>query len=729
MKITVCIGFPLAPALLCAFLMLAVAADADARTRRDVYVSPGATRGDGSRDKPYGSIREALDKRVEDWGQVFLGPGVYREDVVVERDGVWFYPWKQYGVVIEGSFTIKGQGIALRGVTFRSKDKAIVVAASAKRCQLQDNRVVELADGGVGLFVEGGALVIGNVVDLRKGDAKDTTGIRLRAGDGRLPLVDHNRVAGAARGIMVEASEQAPDAVWRLTHNEVRECEVGIKVVAAHTVLRYNRAWRCTGPGLEISGGGCTVERNAVYDNGDPANATSPTADTTLPDAPATSRQIHVSADAAPGGDGSLEKPFTAIAKATADLRPGDTVIVGDGVYRERVTISVLAPADAPVVIRSKRKHAAIIVKGRITLSDCAHVRIEGFKFVASTAAVFFGLDARRCTVSGCLLTTLKGKASSTLFISGPSASHNVIEDCVLEGRGRNRMGIQFECQRFNQHCVVRRCTISGYDSAVQTGRGSYPTAPPGYHIIEDCEFFNNNDGVHLKMADGIVRRCHLHHNIAHGITVRYGARQLVEDNRIYHNGIGIRLHSPSHLVRNNVIYANKKAGILASVFTGEPAYDPPTSCFVVNNTFWRNGGRAIQLQHGARVSWLRNVIVGASPDQWLVVREATPRNTPWAPSGVARLADFNLYHNGRVPLLREYEGGEHDLFADPMLVDPGNGDFSLAANSAARNAVSADWAALPPIPFAIVGNPAARSLGASGDVTKPGQAHGIGHQ
>jgi len=36
---------------------------------------------------------------------------------------------------------------------------------------------------------------------------------------------------------------------------------------------------------------------------------------------------------------------------------------------------------------------------------------------------------------------------------------------------------------------------------------------------------------------------------------------------------------------------------------------------------------------------------VGASPDQWLVVREATPRNTPWAPSGVARLADFNLYH------------------------------------------------------------------------------------
>ena len=700
--------------------MIAFASEGDARTRRDVYVSPGAKHGDGSRDRPYGSIREALDTRKEDWGQVFLGPGVYREDIVVERDGVWFFPWKQYDVVIEGSFTIKGKGMALRGFTFRSKDKAIVVAASAEGCQVQNNRVVELADGGVGIHVEGGALVIGNVVDLRKCEARNTVGLRLRAGGGALPRVDHNRVAGAECGILVDAAGQPADASWHLTHNEVRECATGVKVLASNTVLKYNRIWRCTGPGLEAQAKGCTIERNAIFDNGDDAHATSPDADKALPDAPAQPRTIYVAAGAAPGGDGSKHKPFTTIAQATASLAAGDTVLVGDGEYRERVTVSVLAPAQAPVTVRSARPHAAVIVEGRITLDDCAHVRIEGFKFVASPGAVIFGPDARRCTVSGCHLATVEGKMSSTISVSGPSAAHNVIEDCALEGRGRKRVGIQLACQRFNQHCIVRRCTVSGHYYAVQTGGGSYPTAPPGYHIIEDCDFFGNKDGVHHKMTDCIVRRCHLHHNGGHGVTVRYGARQLIEGNRIHHNGTGIRLHSPSHLVRNNVIYLNKKGGIIATVIMGEPSYDPPTSNFVVNNTFWRNGRQAIRLEQGARVAWMRNIFVGESPDQWLIVREITDRKAPWDLSGAIRMADFNLYHNGRVPLLNEHEGGEHDLFADPKLVDPASGDFTLAADSPAREAVPVDWTALPPVPFAIHVDDVARTLGAAQHAAKP---------
>ncbi|MBC8443451.1 hypothetical protein H8D79_01855, partial [PVC group bacterium] len=173
-------------ALLCATLIVAFASEADARTRRDVYVSPGAADGDGTRERPYGSIQEVLEKRQEDWGQVFLGPGVYREDVVIERDGVWFFPWRQYDVVIEGSFTIRGKGIALRGLTFRSQDRAIVVESSAEGCQVQNNRIVELANGGGGVHVEAGAVVVGNGGGLRPSEAKDTLGPRPRAGGGGL---------------------------------------------------------------------------------------------------------------------------------------------------------------------------------------------------------------------------------------------------------------------------------------------------------------------------------------------------------------------------------------------------------------------------------------------------------------------------------------------------------------------------------------------------------------
>ena len=706
-------------ALLCATLIVAFASEADARTRRDVYVSPGAADGDGTRERPYGSIQEVLEKRQEDWGQVFLGPGVYREDVVIERDGVWFFPWRQYDVVIEGSFTIRGKGIALRGLTFRSQDRAIVVESSAEGCQVQNNRIVELANGGVGVHVEAGALVVGNVVDLRQSEAKDTIGLRLRAGGGALPRVDHNRVAGTAVGIAVEPGEPS-DTAWQLTHNEVRECGTGLRLLADGTVAKYNRLWRCTGPGLVVQGKGCTTERNAIFGNGDTAHETSLDADKALPEAPAESRTLHVAAGSAPEGDGSKGRPFATLERAIAALRPGDTVIVGDGQYRESVTVSVLAPAAAPVTIRSETKHGAVIVEGRISLEDCAHVRIEGLKFVASPAAVLFGADARHCVASDCLLVTAEGKPDSTISVTGPSASHNLIEACVLRGRGRKRVGIQLNCQRFNQHCIVRRCVVSGHYYAVQTGGGSYPTAPPGFHVIEDCDFFENKDGVHHKMTDCIVRNCDLHHNGGHDVTMRYGARQLIEGCRIHHNGTGIRLHSPSHLVRNNVIYANRKGGVLATVIMGEPFYDPPTSNFVVNNTFWCNGRQAIRLEQGARLVWLRNIFVGESPDQWLIVREVTSQKAPWDQSGAIRMADFNLYHQGRVPLLTEHEGGEHDRFADPKLVDPANGDFTLAPDSPARSVVPESWAAFPPIPFALGVQEGWRMLGASEAVTRP---------
>ncbi len=703
---------------LCAGLIMTFASEADARSRRDVYVSPGAADGDGSRDRPYGSIQEALTKREEDWGQVFLGPGVYREDVVVERDGVWFFPWKQYDAVIDGSFTITGKGIAVRGLTFRSKDRAIVVGATAEGCQVQNNRIVELADGGVGIHVEAGALVVGNVVDLRQSDAKDTVGLRLRAGGGALPRVDHNRVAGTATGIVVEPGESS-DGAWLLTHNEVRECGTGMRLLADGATAKYNRLWRCTGPGLEVEGKDCIIERNAIFANGESAHQTTPETDTTLPEAPAEERTLYVAAGADPGGDGSEERPFAEFAPAMSALRPGDTLVVGDGEYRESVTVSVLAPRAAPVTIRSATRHAAVIVEGRIVLENCANVHIESLKFVSSPAAVQFGADARYCTMSDCLLVAAEGKASSTISVAGPSASHNVIEDCVLRGTGRKQDGIWLACQRFNQHCTVRRCVVSGHYCAVQTGDGSYPTAPPGFHVIEDCEFFGNGDGVHHKMTDCIVRNCHLHHNAAHGVTVRYGARQLIEGNRIHHNGGGIRLHSPSHLVRNNVIFANRNSGIKATVNMGEPFYDPPTSNFVVNNTFWRNGRHAIRLEQGSRLVWLRNIFVGQAPDQWLIVREVTSQKAPWDQSGAVRMADFNLYHCGRVPLLTEHEGGEHDRFDDPRLVDPENGDFTLAPGSPARHAVPEGWIALPPIPFAAGVDGRWRTLGASGPVTQ----------
>ena len=135
--------------------------------------------------------------------------------------------------------------------------------------------------------------------------------------------------------------------------------------------------------------------------------------------------------------------------------------------------------------------------------------------------------------------------------------------------------------------------------------------------------------------------------------------------------------------------------------------------------SIWRNGRQAIRLEQGARLVCLRNIFVGQSPDQWLIVREVTSQKAPWDQSGAIRLADFNLYHNGRVPLLNEHEGGGHDRFADPKLVDPEDGDFTLAPDSPARNAVPESWTGMPPIPFAVGAQEGWRTLGAFEAVAK----------
>jgi len=170
------------------------------------------------------------------------------------------------------------------------------------------------------------------------------------------------------------------------------------------------------------------------------------------------------------------------------------------------------------------------------------------------------------------------------------------------------------------------------------------------------------------------------------------------------------------------VVITNRsgRQAIIATVIMGEPFYDPPTSDFIVNNTFWNNGRRGIRLEQGARLVWLRNIFVGQSPDQWLIVQEVTGQKAPWDQTGAIRMADFNLYHNGRVPLLTEHEGGEHDLFADPKLVDPTNGDFTLTPDSPARNAVPESWVALPPIPFAAAVDKQRLTLGAPAETAMP---------
>ena len=71
--------------------------------------------------------------------------------------------------------------------------------------------------------------------------------------------------------------------------------------------------------------------------------------------------EYFVDINAAPGGDGSKERPFARINDAAQTARPGDIVTVLPGIYREEVDPAFAGTEDARIVYRSQQPGKAVI--------------------------------------------------------------------------------------------------------------------------------------------------------------------------------------------------------------------------------------------------------------------------------------------------------------------------------------------------------------------------------
>jgi hypothetical protein len=822
--------------------------NAGAETRRDVFVDPYAPPGgDGTREAPYASIQETVEKHDADWGQVFLQPGVYREDVDIHRGRFWFFPAQQYGVELQGSITVRRPGTRIRGLTVHSAGSGIILAEGATQCEVQHCRITAVGEGCAGIDVAAdgvaGCLINGNVIELDEG--ADRAGIRVRVGAGVIGnRLDHNKIAGCEVGIDLHAGEGCTDETNIVSGNQVLRNAIGLLADAPGLTAVWNTFRDNLRAGAEVTGGSATIDGNRVEGNargmvvsggevtlsnnvvtqnaeagidvsggkasllhntlhheadaplltvagdaevtarynilagaqpialtggqlsayrnlfperiasdiagdepvfGEPGFVDAARGDLRLqPGSPVAraaddievtcdadgvgrprgdaaslgayeapgavaGREIHVAAGAE-DGDGSAGRPFASVAAALEGVRPGDSVILHPGEYEENVTISAHGAPDAPVTIRAQAARQVTLQRSTWTLADAAYVRIEGIDFrEPSGAGLALGPYVQHCEfVDNRVIREAEGGGSG-ISVSGPTSSHNLFERNVIQ-LNHGGVGLQIGCQRHNWHITIRGNEISGCYYGIQTGGGSYPTAPPGYHLIEYNELHSNwKDGFHSKTTDNIFRGNDVHHNSSHGITTRYGSRNVFVGNWIHDNGSGMRLHSKSHFVINNLIYNNRGNGIYLGSWPGgqegrfpynfEPSYEPPHEVWIAHNTIAGNGEAPVSVDSGAQVMLLRNILVGNDDVQPAIV---------FGPGGVARQVEQNLYWKARPPLLREYEGGEYDRVADPLFLDAEHGDFRVSDDSPARTVTPLGDALL----FVLSSQPAAFELG-----------------
>lgn len=404
-------------------------------------------------------------------------------------------------------------------------------------------------------------------------------------------------------------------------------------------------------------------------------------------------RTLYVGPDGA-HGDGTLEAPYDSIQEALDHALPGDTIMLLPGTYTgEEIRITNSGAPDAPITIRSQERHAAVFEGVQLEFGYCSYLRIEGIKLVNPPhEGIRVGERACHCEFIDNLIIRETEGGGHAVAVVGPGACDNTFEGNTIR-LNAGGCGIHIWCQRYNFRETIRNNDISGCYYAVQTGVGSYPTATPGYHIIENNDFHHNTcDGYHSKTTDDTLRNNDIHHNGTGGVTTRYGSRNVIVGNRIHHNkNYGIRLHSCSHFVVNNLIYGNGGHGIHLSANAGaeedgwpynaEPNYEPPHEVWIAHNTIVGNGRHPIDVDNGSRVMALRNILVGTGADA---------PGVRFGPGGVARLIENNLYHNARPPLLREYEGGAYEVVGDPELADVENGELCPAADGVAYRGLAA---------------------------------------
>lgn len=409
----------------------------------------------------------------------------------------------------------------------------------------------------------------------------------------------------------------------------------------------------------------------------------------------------HVSVNGAPAGTGSAASPFPSIQAGIDATNPGDTVLVGPGVYFENINFFGRA-----ITVRSSTGAAATVIDGN-NVSPCV---------------TFFSNEIQTSVLRGFTLTHGSSVAGGGVHCSGASPR---VEQCIVRGNTATNDGggifiwggapVFADCVIINNTstlggggiaCVagstatVLRCTFAGNTSNYGGGINSNGASPVFIDCICEGNTANNDGGgVLIFGGNPVLRRCDIRGN-----TADYGG--------------GVSITSPTPVVLDRCSLVLNQGLVSGGAISAFSAIVVVTDCVIAGNTcnYYGAGlsctGSSISVAHctiHGNVSNLQgggvHVYVGPDPT---VVNSILWANLPDQASGQP---------GATVQITRsDVQGGyagAGNINADPMLALPAAFDFHLLAASPCRNTGSN--AAAAGIATDFEGNP--RILGATVDM------------
>lgn len=388
-------------------------------------------------------------------------------------------------------------------------------------------------------------------------------------------------------------------------------------------------------------------------------------------------RIYFISPNGSDDNDGSFETPFKTINKGLLLAEPGETVMVREGIYREKVVFGKSGIKDKYITLKAYSGEKAVISgeglpvnggEGLVGIHNVRWIVLEGFDICDfKTLAPWTNPDG-----------ILVNEGADHIIIRN-NRVYNIENNCKPED-GRSAHAIQiigntsdavtdilieeneiFDCNTGYSENLTINGYVDGFTirkNKVYNGENIGIDAAGGYGANPNPSLnyarnglISENEVFDIDGRKGPIP-AYSEHNGAIGIYVD-GARNItVERNKVYRVGRGIGIVSETdnfpteHChVRNNLVYHCSLVGIYMGGYVGYTG-GGTNHCTVVNNTLFHNSMELgysndvegeIRLTENCHNNRIANNIIYPRPDRGLFINKLTE-------NGADNFFDANLY-------------------------------------------------------------------------------------